>query len=127
MDVNEENEENEGDGESSEGERAVWMSDTYTMPTLDQRRAEPAARIAHFARIAQEHYRQFPGVSFEERDRHLIAMCNACGQNTGNWCDHCESAGRVYVTQWHQTMVGSPLCKRCEGDHVTCNVCGRAS
>ena len=102
------------------------MGDTYTMPTLAERRAEPAARIAHFASITQEHDRQFAGVPFEERDWHLIAMCNACGQNTGNWCDRCESAGRVYVTRWHQTMVGSPLCTRCEGDHGTCNVCGHA-
>ena len=102
------------------------MGDTYRMPNLAERRAEPAARIAHFASITQEHNRQFAGVPFEERDWHLIAMCNACGQNTGNWCDRCESAGRVYVTRWHQTMVGSPLCTRCEGDHGTCNVCGHA-
>ena len=100
------------------------MGDTYRMPTLAERRSEPAARIAHFASTVQEHGHQFAGVPFGERDWHLIAMCNACGQNTGNWCDRCETAGNVYVTQWHQTMVGSPLCTRCEGDHVTCNVCG---
>lgn len=111
---------------SFEGGRAVWMGDTYAMPTLAERRAEPAARIAHFARIAQEHDRQFAGVPFEERDWHLIAMCNACGQNTGSWCDHCESAGRRFTTVWGQEMAGSPLCTRCEGDRVTCNVCGRA-
>ena len=100
------------------------MGDTYRMPNLAQRRAEPAARIAFFASIAQDHHHQFAGVPFGERDWHLIAMCNTCGQNTGNWCDRCETAGNVFVTQWQQTMVGSPLCTRCEGDRVKCNVCG---
>ena len=100
------------------------MGDTYRMPNLAQRRAEPAARIAFFASIAQDHNHQFAGVPFGERDWHLIAMCNTCGQNTGNWCDRCETAGNVFVTQWQQTMVGSPLCTRCEGDRVKCNVCG---
>ena len=100
------------------------MGDTYRIPNLTQRRAEPAARIAFFASIAQDHRHQFAGVPFGERDWHLIAMCNTCGQNTGNWCDRCETAGNVFVTQWQQTMVGSPLCTRCEGDRVKCNVCG---
>jgi hypothetical protein len=41
-------------------------------------------------------------------------------------CDHCESAGREYVTQWHQTMLGSTFCTRCQADRVMCNVCGQA-
>ena len=103
------------------------MGDTYAMPTLAQRREEPSARIAHFASIVCEHNAQFAGVPFEERDWHLIAMCNACGQNTGNWCDRCENAGLVFVTQFGQTFVGSPLCTRCEGEPGTCcNVCGHA-
>ena len=58
----------------------------------------------------REHARTFASVPFEERDWHVIAMCNACGQNTGNYCDVCEQEGRTYVTALDEAMVGSPLC-----------------
>ena len=93
------------------------MVASYVIPDFEERRAEQAARIAYFATILAEHAR-FAGVSGP------VAMCNACGTNTANWCDQCEEQGRRYTTVLGQRMVGSPLCSHCEGD-VPCNVCGK--
>ena len=100
------------------------MVASYAIPDLEERRAEPAARIAYFATTMAEHARTFAGVPVEEHGWRPIAMCNACGMNTGNWCDTCEEQGRRYISVWGQRLVGSPLCSHCEGD-VPCNVCGK--
>ena len=100
------------------------MGDTYALPTLAERRAQPAARIAYFAHVVREHERQFAGVPFEQRTWHVVAMCVSCGRSAASWCDNCELAGRRFTTVWGQEMVGSPLCHNCEGDGVACTVCG---
>lgn len=98
---------------------------TYAMPTLAQRRAEPSARVAYYANIVRNYEATFAGVPFEERAWHVIAMCTACGANTGNWCDTCEAQGRTFTAHWGQLMVGSPLCSTCEDlDEVACLLCG---
>ena len=76
------------------------MVASYAIPDLEERRAEPAARIAYFATIMAEHARTFAGVPVEEHGWRPVAMCNACGMNTGNWCDTCEEQGRRYITVW---------------------------
>jgi len=43
------------------------MGDTYALPSLVERRTQPAARIAYFAHVVREHERQFAGVPFEQR------------------------------------------------------------
>ena len=99
------------------------MASTWVTPTLEQRRAERAARLAFFAQIVKEYERLFAGVPFELRDWHVVSMCNGCGMNTGSWCDACEAQGRTFVTHWGQTMAGSSLCSRCE-DEIVCPICG---
>jgi len=59
------------------------MGDTYALPTMAERRTQPAARIAYFAHVVREHERQFAGVPFEQRAWHVIAMCVSCGHLTG--------------------------------------------
>ena len=101
------------------------MSDTYALPTWEERLAEPSARRAYWAYILDAHARQFQGVAFEDRTWHVIAPCVCCSANTGSWCDTCETDGRHFFTAWGQMMVGKPLCSRCEAaDEVTCAVCG---
>jgi hypothetical protein len=100
------------------------MGDTYALPTLAERRTQPAARVAYFAHVVREHERQFAGVPFEQRTWHVIAMCASCGRSAASWCDSCELAGRRFTTVWGQQMVGSPLCHNCEQDGVACTVCG---
>ena len=85
---------------------------TYATPTLAERRAEPAARVAYYANIVAQYESLFvdAGVPFEARPWHVIAMCLGCGVSTGNWCDACEWAGRTYVAHWGQRLCGAPLC-----------------
>ena len=87
---------------------------TYTLPTLEERRAKPAARIAYFAHVMLVQEGVFP----------VIAMCVTCGASTGNTCETCEEEGRHFTTTWGQSMLGSPMCTMCEDDGEECTVCG---
>jgi len=109
--------------DSQAGQMQAPTIDTFTLPTLAERRNERSARVAYFAWVLTEHTRQFQGVPFELQEWRVIAACVSCGANTGNWCDTCELQGRHFYASWGQQMVGSPLCTRCETDHV-CLICG---
>ena len=80
--------------------------------TIEQRLHDRAARCAYFFH-ACEHERP-------------VAMCTVCGENTGNWCDACETNGHAFALRTSgQVMAGSPLCTACEADPASrrCRVC----
>ena len=102
------------------------QTSTFAEPTLAERRAHPTARLAYYADIALKYERMIEnGNPNEFAWWQLVAMCRACGMNTGNWCDHCEASGHTYQARWGQWFVGSPLCSVCENDEeVRCPTCG---
>ena len=89
---------------------------TYLAPLPAQRHASVTARVAHYARYVQMmHY----------AGQAVMPMCLTCGEGTGNWCDPCEFAGRVWPHAGLMTglMQGTPLCTDCERTHKPCRVC----
>ena len=103
--------------------------DTYALPGYWERRTCLAARRAFFAyQCAEIRQRAATAGGVEYIFDRELAMCNACGQNTGNWCNGCEAVGRRYVCANGMVCVGSPLCSRCEDDEdLACLECWAAA
>ena len=91
---------------------------TYTLPDLEVRRTQPAARIAYFAYLMLDRNTYINPV---------VGMCVSCGRITSYSCDTCKTEGRRFTTMapWSQPMWGSPICLVCMHDpQVECTVCG---
>ena len=89
---------------------------TYALPNIHERRESHTARVAYWAYMVTEHFRQ-------AMETGLVAPCVACAKNTGNWCDRCEAIGLTFVAYNGQTLHGSPLCTVCEREWI-CPACG---
>ena len=108
---------------NDEKDRASVLEEVgFVLPDLAQRRSELSARMAYWSHVLATNERDFHGVPLRERGWLPVAMCRACGVNTGNWCDTCEELGYTFTSHFRQELVGSPLCTRCE-DEVVCPVC----
>ena len=82
------------DYETHESDLHVHARVFVRRPSLEERPSCHAARVAYFATIALEYDRFIEqGTPNQFTWWQLVAMCNACGANTGNWCDHCEALG----------------------------------
>ena len=89
----------------------------WKVPELEERRNEPAARVAFYAycliTFAIDLAQRFP--------------CVCCGQpGPAQWCDTCELAGnRPLAGPPHfRPDLNTPMCNRCVHDNVACLVCG---
>ena len=85
-----------------------------SLPTMEERRAEPAARVAwRFYRLAIG--AAHPG----------MPPCHMCGGVAGQgWCNTCEVMGNHPLPNFPGII--TPYCPECDEANVTCSVCGVA-
>ena len=96
------------------------ITDTFSIPSREERLASKAARAAYWAFTLHQYYAT--QADLEQFEWYPMAPCNACGVNTGNWCDDCEIAGTRYYTYDSECRHGSPLCSACESEKQ-CKTC----
>ena len=88
---------------------------TYSVPTLEQRRENWAARVAYFAHVLNTHV-------IEPARRYMCYCCGAPGP--GNWCNTCEVQGNCPIPG--QPRMITPICNACSAMNLTCPICGVA-
>ena len=89
---------------------------TFSIPSLQERRDDPVARVAFFAYCLIT-YAIHPG----ERQ-----PCVCCGQpGPGDWCNTCDVAGNRPLAGFphFKPHLVTPMCNRCVRDNVKCVVC----
>ena len=87
--------------------------DTYAFPGREACLRERSARAARWAHDVKK---------IVAGGGMPISGCQACGMNTGNWCDGCEVAGRTFRAYGGQLLAGRPLCTKCE-EEERCRAC----
>lgn len=104
--------------------RGIYFSGrSFALPTREERLVSRAARAAYWAFTIEHYYAtQHDLAGTPTLQWYLSAPCNACGTNTGNWCDDCESSGVRHYAYDSASRVGSALCTACE-DEYRCTVC----
>jgi hypothetical protein len=96
---------------------------SFALPTREERLVSRAARAAYWAFTIEHYYAtQHDLAGTSALQWYLSAPCNACGCNTGNWCDNCENNNVHHYAYDSGCRVGSALCTACE-DEDQCKVC----
>jgi hypothetical protein len=85
---------------------------TFAVPNRGARLTSKAARAAYRGYIsllwAADQGHRAPGY----RDWELVAYCDCCSKQTGNFCDECVGAGRSFVTLFGDALAGRPRSAR---------------
>ena len=85
---------------------------TYSVPSLEQRRANWAARVAYYAWVLNNY-------PIEPAGRYMCYCCGAPGP--ANWCNTCEFRDNRPVPG--QPHMITPICNTCVTMNLTCPIC----